>query len=70
MEELERVIKWIDDYESDYFGTAPHANLIRQIIKCRVSEIKEDVSKNITISKKEYELLKKDSYTLWNCVGQ
>jgi hypothetical protein len=27
----------------------------------------EDV---ITISKKEYEQLKKDSYTLWNCVDQ
>lgn len=24
----------------------------------------------ITISKKEYDLLKRDSYTLWNCVDQ
>ncbi len=41
MKELDKIIKWIDDYERDHFGTPPHANLIKQIIKCRVLEIKE-----------------------------
>lgn len=70
MKELEWLIKWIEDYENDYFGVTPHSNLIKNIIKSRVLEIKEDSSEKITISIKEYELLIRDSDTLWNKVDQ
>ena len=43
---------------------------IESVICVNIKDVDFNLKDEITISKKEYEQLKKDSYTLYNCVDQ